>query len=649
MVTSVRIACSTLLSCLTWTLAHAQAPLTPADVLERRTLADPRFSPSGDRVAFTVTDPPVGETRNTDIWIYDLRARALRAFATSPASDVMPRWSPDGTMLAFVSDRAGTRQVYLIDTRGGEARPLTKQPAGAGVGMFAWSPDGRSIAFTSSDPRTEDAAKRIANKADARVVDRDERPARIRVIDVASGTVRAVTAGTWDLSGFEWMPNGQALVASGTDTPDPNRQTERLVRVEIADGQIRTLVPAGKPISGIAVSPDGAWLAFSAPRLDGPQPHDLWIMPASGGEAHNLTGASVDRQIGGVVWRSPTALTVTAADGFRTQLIDLTTDGTATPRTALPVMPSAIDVARDGTLAFVGQTTTEPPELWVQSGSQAPERVSGFNAPWKAAHAGIVPATTFTYKSFDGTAIEASWLAPAGYNSNTRYPLVVLVHGGPTGRWSDAFEPWGQLLAARGYAVLYPNVRGSTGYGHTFVEANRADWGGGDWKDVIAGVDAMIARGIADSTRMGIGGWSYGGYMAMWAVTQTNRFRASVAGAGMSDLASEFGTENSALYDEWFFGTPYEHQNEFIESSPITFVRHARTPTLILQGENDTTDPIGQSQQFYRGLRKYNVPSDFVLYPREGHGIREQQHMLDLYTRVIDWYDRWLRSPATTP
>jgi len=226
---------------------------------------------------------------------------------------------------------------------------------------------------------------------------------------------------------------------------------------------------------------------------------------------------------------------------------------------------------------------------------------------------------------------------------------VVLVHGGPTGRWSDTFEPWGQLLAARGYAVLYPNVRGSTGYGHRFLELNRGDWGGGDFTDVMAGVDWLIARGIADPDRLGIGGWSYGGYMAAWAVTQTVRFKAAVAGAPVIDLASEFGTESDSSYDEWFYGTPYEKLDGFIRSSPITHVKNVKTPTLLLQGESDVTDPIGQSQQFYRGLKRYGVESDLVVYPREPHGLREEKHLLDRLNRILRWYDTYLTPAADSP
>ncbi len=234
-------------------------------------------------------------------------------------------------------------------------------------------------------------------------------------------------------------------------------------------------------------------------------------------------------------------------------------------------------------------------------------------------------------------------MKPAGYDGKAKLPLVVRVHGGPTSRWRDSIDSWGQVLAARGYAVLYPNVRGSIGYGQKFTEMNRADWGGGDFKDVMAGVDDLIAKGIADPERLGIGGWSYGGYMAAWAVTQTTRFKAAVSGAGMSDLISEFGTEKESAGDEWFWGTPYEKPEGFLNGSPILYVKNVKTPTLILHGEADTTDPPGQSQEFYRGLKHYGVASELVMYPREPHNFREPKHRVDMLTRMVDWFGRYLQ------
>jgi dipeptidyl aminopeptidase/acylaminoacyl peptidase len=224
-----------------------------------------------------------------------------------------------------------------------------------------------------------------------------------------------------------------------------------------------------------------------------------------------------------------------------------------------------------------------------------------------------------------------------------KLPTIVLVHGGPTGNWEDRVDAWGQLLVARGYLVMYPNIRGSIGYGQKFIEMNRADWGGGDFQDVEKGVDDLVAKGFADPDRLGIGGWSYGGYMSEWAVTQTARYKAAVSGAGMANLISEYGSEQHPSYDEWFYGVPYERPEGFLNSSPFLFVKNAKTPTLILQGQADTVDPLGQSQELYRGLKRYGVDAEFVEYPREPHGFQEAKHRVDVSKRVVDWFDRYLK------
>ncbi len=414
---------------------------------------------------------------------------------------------------------------------------------------------------------------------------------------------------------------------------------------------LRTSASCADLRAGSRIAPDGSAIAYQGARVDGPDAHDLWLQPLDGSAARNLTATSLDRPIGQPRWIDGQTIVASVQRGFATSIATVRRDGHAELTDNLEVNPSAFDRSREGVLAYVGETTTRAPELWMLRPSAAPKKISAFNDKW--ASVPLVTPEFVKYKSTDGVEIEAALLRPVNSSqppaTSHQSPLVVLVHGGPTGRWSDTFESWGQLLAARGYAVLYPNVRGSTGYGEKFVEMNRADWGGGDFKDVMAGVDWAIARGIADPNRLGIGGWSYGGYMAAWAVTQTNRFKAAVSGAPVIDLASEFGTEGGSAYDEWFYGTPYEKLEGFIKGSPITYVKNVKTPTMLLQGEDDTTDPIGQSQQFYRGLKRYNVPSDLVLYPREPHGLREEKHLVDRLTRILAWYDKYLaRAGAST-
>ncbi len=618
------------------------AQLKPEQTLNRRPIAELRFSSDGGRLAFTVSEPPKGATRSRHIWILEVGTREVHQFTNSAKSEFAPRWSPDGRRFAFLSDREEATQIYLMPTDGGEAIRLTEGKNA--VRAFEWSPDGKQIAFLAPEPKSEAEEKKEKDKDDARVVDRDDKHARLWLIDAETKKVRQLTAGNWQIQEAKWTPQGDRLIVSATDHPERDQETNRIFSIAISDGRMIQLAAPRGPFGQLSISPNGQSVAYLAARVDGPSPHDLFLQPLAGGAARNLTAGSIDRPVSGFVWRADGSIFALAVNGFHTQFYVITPDGKAEARPEFKVNPGSFDATAKA-IAFAGETMVDAPEVWLSlEGASQPapaEKITQLNESWKQIT--LVKPEFVRYKSFDGTEIEAALLNPVGYQAGTKVPLVVIVHGGPTGRWADSFQSWGQLLAARGYAVLYPNVRGSTGYGHHFLEMNRADWGGGDFKDVMAGVDFLIARGIADPDRLGIAGWSYGGYMASWAITQTNRFKAAMTGAGLSDLASEFGTENGSSYDEWFFGTPYEKPQEFIDSSPITFIKQARTPTLILQGEADLTDPIGQSQQLYRGLKRYGVETDFVVYPREGHGFREEKHQLDVLNRIVNWFEAHLK------
>ncbi|HKP85350.1 MAG TPA: S9 family peptidase [Blastocatellia bacterium] len=616
----------------------AQSQLTPEQTLTLRRIVEPRFSPDGSRIAFVVSEAAKGTSRLRHIWVLDVRSREVRRFTTSSKSEFTPRWSPDGQRLAFLSDRDGSPQIYILPMRGGESARLTEGKNG--VRSFEWSPDGRQIAFLAPEPKAEAEEKKESDKDDARVVDRDDKHARVWVIDVESKKVRQLTSGAWRVSELQWMAQGQ-LIVSATDHPEDERNTDRIFSMVVGDGKMTEIASPRGPFGGLQVSPDGKRVAYVAARMDGPAPHDLYVQPVEGGAAKNLTAASIDRFVLDFAWRADGTLLVLAENGFRSRFYVVTQDCKAEAVNTPDSNMTTFDRAATGLVAFVGESATEPPELRLSDGKAQPETVTRINEGF--ARVALVKPEFLGYKSFDGTVIEGALLLPRGQSAGAKLPLVMLIHGGPTGRWTDSFEPWGQLLAARGYAVFYPNIRGSTGYGHRFVEMNRADWGGGDFKDVMAGVDFLIARGVADPNRLGIGGWSYGGYMASWAITQTNRFKAAVTGAGMTDLAMEFGTEDNPSYDEWFFGLPYEKPEGFAKSSPITYIRNARTPTLILQGEADTVDPLGQSQMLYRALKRYGVVSDFVIYPREPHGFREEKHLLDRLNRIVSWFDAHLK------
>ncbi len=617
----------------------AQAELTPEQAIARRQLSDVRISPDAERVCFVVSEPPKGATRSRHVWMLDVRSREVRRFTNSAKSEYSPRWSRDGKRLAFLSDREDTPQIYLMPADGGEALRLTEGKNA--VRSFDWSPDGKQIAFVAPDPKSDIEEKKEKDKDDARVVDRDDKHARLWLIDVESKKLRQLTSGSWQISEAQWTPQGDSLIVSTTDHPESDQNTNRICAIAIADGVMKEITRPRGPFGGIRVSPDGKSLTYSAARVDGPSPHDVYLQPIGGGAARNLTGGSLDRPVLSVIWRPDGSLIAVAQTGSRSQFCVIKQDGNVEQIAAAEVHPTPSFDQRGALLAFVGETATDAPELWLSNGDNAIKKVTRLNE--SCSNVPLIKPEAVRYRSFDGTEIEALLLKPNGYVEGTKVATVVLVHGGPTGVWTDSFEPWGQLLAARGYAVFYPNIRGSIGYGHRFLEMNRGDWGGGDFKDVMAGADFLINRGIADPNRLGIGGWSYGGYMSAWAITQTQRFKAAVSGAGMSDLATEFGTEDGPAYDEWFYGLPYERPEGFTKGSPMTYIKNAHTPTLILHGESDRTDPIGQSQMLYRALKRYGVESEFVVYPREPHGLQEEKHLIDRLNRIVRWFDAHLK------
>jgi dipeptidyl aminopeptidase/acylaminoacyl peptidase len=636
--------------------ASAPKLLTPEASLNVRSISDLQFSPDGNRLAFVVTEPAKGERRARHIWIYEKPSGSVRQFTYSAKSDFLPRWSPDGKQLAFLSDRDEQQQVYTMRADGGEASALTKGKRG--VKNFDWSPDGRQIAFLAPDAKTDAEEKKEKDKDDAHVVDKEDKHARLWLLTLETGESKALTEPKWEISEAVWHSSGTGLMLNATDHPESDQNTKRIFFFRLpdmangsgktVDALMQVLAPRG-PFGNIRIAADGKRMAFVGCREDGPTPHDLILARHGEKGVQNLTGASVDRPVFDYRWSKDGGLFALVEDGFHTKFIAFTAEGALRDVAAIPANPNALGISDSGEVAFAGQTATTPQELWLWDQKNAPKQVSHLNDSWKEYT--LSTPEFYKYKSFDSLEIEAALLKPIGYDGKSKLPLITLIHGGPTGAWQDSIETWGQLLAARGYAIFYPNIRGSSGYGEKFIEMNRGDWGGGDYRDVMAGVDDLVARGIADPEKLAIGGWSYGGYMSEWAITQTTRFKAAVSGAGLSNLISEYGTEQGPSYDEWFYGIPYEPEKVtgFLNSSPIVNLKNAKTPTLILQGDADPVDPLGQSQELYRGLKRYGVETELVVYPREPHGFNEEKHLLDRLNRILAWYDKHLKegSPAT--
>lgn len=612
---------------------HAADKLTIEKAMQVRQPSDLQWAPDGKRVALTLQEPVADKPPVRHIWVYDLARRELRQWTASAKSESMPRWSPDGLMLAFLSDREESQQIWLMPIGGGEAMKLTS--AKNSVDGFHWSPDGARIAYLASDPKTADEEKKQKDQDDARVIDVDYKPVRAWTVEVATKAATAITSGPWNLQEIAWLPDGKRLVAIATDRPADDRRTERLYSFTLDNGRMEEILAPPAPIGKIQVNPRGNAVAFVSSPADGPTAQDLFVLPLDTKSPRNLTGPYMDRPVLSFEWMPDGEIATLFENGFHTEL-----DAAGEKRRKL-VTDDSLDVSQftvshAGAVAYVTESAAVLPELFVEG-----KPVSHFNDGFK--NVALQKSELYRYKSFDGTPIEAALFRGAGAPEGQPQPVVFLIHGGPAGAWRSRFDALTQLLVTHGYTVMQPNIRGSAGYGQKFLASIRGDWGGGDYKDVMAGVDDLVRRGIADPKRLGIGGWSYGGYMAEWAITQTDRFRFAICGAGMADLATEFGTEAGSASDEWYYGVPYENLVGFQKSSPITFIKNARTPTLILHGEADTTDPISQSQMLYRGLKRYNVPAEFVVYPREPHGLREPKHVADRYRRSLEWADKYVR------
>jgi dipeptidyl aminopeptidase/acylaminoacyl peptidase len=629
--------------------SSGKMPLTPEAAINMHFLTDLQLSPDGTRLAFVVSEAPKGDKRAQHVWMYDKNGDVARQFTYSSKSETNPRWSPDGRQLAFLSNRGGDeQQLYLMSSTGGEAFARTKGKSN--IKSFAWSKDGKYIAYIAPNAKTEEEEKKEKDKNDARVADKDDKRSRIWLLPIDSGEPQPLTPASVEIKELAWMPGGNNLVVAVTDRPESDQNTDRIFGVPVAGGEMIRLAAPGGPFGQIRVSPNGKTIAYIGAREDGPSPHDLMLLPVENEAGRNISGLSLDRQIFDFKWLEDETLLAVSADGFHTKFSAFGANG-AIKQIASPISinPSSFAASNRGETFFVSQTATQPQELFEWDQRTSPRQVTHLNDAWK--QYSLATPEFYKYKSFDGREIEAALLKPAGYNGKKKLPLIALIHGGPTGAWEDNVEVWGQLLVSRGYAIFYPNIRGSIGYGQKFIEMNRGDWGGGDFKDVMAGVDDLIARGIADPDRLAIGGWSYGGYMAEWAITQTSRFKAAVSGAGLSDLISEYGTEQHPSYDEWFYGVPYETEKiaGYLNSSPFVHLKNAKTPTLILQGEADTVDPVGQSLELYRGLKRYGVTTELVFYPREPHGFHEEKHLVDRLNRILDWYDKYLKADPAAP
>jgi dipeptidyl aminopeptidase/acylaminoacyl peptidase len=654
-------------------------PWTSDDVLGLKVVSDPRVSPDGARVAYVVESLNADkDAYQTDVWLVPTAGGEARALATSPVGDDNPRWSPDGRWIAFLSERPrpgakaedadeAKRQVWLIRPDGGEAIPLTSAPGA--VSGFDWSADGKTVAFVAREPKSAERKRREKEKDDAWTPAELYPWNRLWVIDVATREARQLTTGDLHVTEATLSPDGTRIAFAGQRTPlIPDGFRSDIYIVPAAGGAPTPLVTQKGGDRAPAWSPDGKWIAFES--QDG-RDEDWYtntyasVVPAEGGAPRTLT-ASLDERIGGIGGSSfewtPDSAAVLFPVVWRTSahVYRATLEGKVEALTSGPELNGAPSIdARGETLVFLREDSVTPREVWAVR-LPSPAAKKGARPAPTAAHALTdtnpqvrdllpFPKELVTWKGADGWDIEGLLVYPVGYRKGDRVPLALNVHGGPAGTHSNAFTPsprlWGwPLFAQKGYAILFPNPRGSGGYGEKFRAANVRDWGVKDYEDLMAGMDALVERGVADPARLAVNGWSYGGFMTSTIVTKTDRFKSAIVGAAVTNLASFTGTADIPDFARSYFRSwPWEDAQVYVDRSALFHAGKVKTPSLVVHGDRDDRVPPSQGWEFYNALKAVGVPTDLLVLPRQPHGIREPKLLRTCHERFLRWTEEHTR------
>jgi dipeptidyl aminopeptidase/acylaminoacyl peptidase len=666
---------------------------TSEDLRHIKAVGGPQLSPDGRSVLFTVTDS-TADGAKSHIWVVATTGGAdtLRQLTFSPPADKRgerdPQWSPDGGAIFFLAHRGEHTQLFRLDMRGGEAAPYDLKvmpavdeskekdaipPAGAekkdekagekkteekkdeplpiDVAGYAVSPDGKWLAVWARDPQTPGEKKQQDEKADANWVNHDQHGVRLYVAGMKpdgalDGALKA-TGVTPDVRGAVWSQAGDKLLA----------MTEPMNDVSDLAPEKAAKVDAIPPTVGRAMwTPDESAIVFGAQTPEDAPPgyEELFALPRGAAKPVRLS-AGFDGQINAFALFFPQAGGVVAEAGVGTRLepVQVTLDGSKAPQ--------SVDL---GAAVVTGLNTNRKQTGWVWLAESGGEPVKLCTAAKLGDGCTALPLPELAPKDLRSVTPELVHWKSGGFDvegllymppqaKHGKVPLIVDVHGGPFGAWENRNDLWAAFLVGHGWAVLRPNPRGSSNYGVKFAAANKNDLGGGDYEDVMAGVDYALAHYPLDSAKMALMGYSYGGEMAGFVEGKTDRFKGIISGAPVIDQFSEYGTEGGSWYDRWYFGKPWEHMNDAWRQSPLSGAARAKTPFLLLQGQADTTDPLGQSEEMYRALRQEGVPVEMVTYPRENHGPLalgifgrpqpEPWHGFDGRQRIVEFLEKVLR------
>ncbi|WP_028986751.1 S9 family peptidase [Thermicanus aegyptius] len=660
--------------------------MVPEDLLKMAWIRDPRFSPDGKRVLYTVKTINEEGEYQSNLFMLNVETGEDSPWTYGKGIDASPRWSPDGQSITFLSNRSGKMQVWLISSEGGEARPLTRFTNGVNQHLF--SPDGRFVAvlvslkpdepglLANTPPREEKDAKekkedkpmivdRLKYKSDDFGF-RDEKLQYLYLVDVKTGESKRLTEGDESISSFTWAPDGKRIAFTANRASDPDRTwTNDLFILDMDTLHVSKLTDQDGVFGSLAWSPDGKWIAALGHNLEyaGATLTKVWLFDPLTGEKRGLTenwDVDVeDEMIGDMHADAPAPGLVWATDGrglyFRASregnvsLFYTTLEGMITP-------------VADGTFHIYGFSLDETHQRAVLAVSRPTEigdlyllRLS--TGEWKRltnkneelmSQLTLSTPEEFRFDAKDGWIIQGWLMKPVDFKPEEKYPLILEIHGGPHAMYGNTFFHEMQVLAAKGYAVLYTNPRGSHGYGQTFVHAVCGDYGGMDYEDLMAGVDEALRRfTFIDKDRLGVTGGSYGGFMTNWIVGHTNRFKAAVTQRSISNWMSFYGVSDIGyFFTEWEIGFPlFDHPEKLWEHSPLKYVKNMETPLLILHSERDYRCPIEQGEQLYVALKHLNKVTRFVRFPDSNHNLSrtgKPSLRIERLHHIVDWFGKYM-------